>query len=399
MTLLLLAITGISVLGAEPLFDGELVFPPNLKHNHGSSLVETPEGDLLAAWFHGSGERTSDDVVIQGARKRRGEDAWSPPFLLADTPGLPDCNPVLFIDPRGVLWLFWIAVQNNQWEGSLLKYRTAEDYAADGPPLWDWQDVIHTRPLNLETRFLTMIEDAEKALGPLLEASPDIKSLRDRGKRAAQDKLTRRLGWMTRIHPIMTSDKRMMLGLYSDLFNCCLAAFTEDWGATWTFSEPIMDPGIKFLGNIQPSFAMRKNGHIVAFMRDNGLPKYVRTAVSHDHGITWPETGMLPIRNPGSSVECVVLSSGKWVLVCNDTIDGRHVLSAYLSADEGGAWAWRRPIEERPKGKGSFSYPSVIQSADGSIHCTYSYKEAGMEGSSIKHVRFNEAWAQSAPSP
>jgi hypothetical protein len=44
-----------------------------------------------------------------------------------------------------------------------------------------------------------------------------------------------KIGWMTRIHPIMVTEKRMMLGLYSDVFNCSLAAFTEDWGRTLVF--------------------------------------------------------------------------------------------------------------------------------------------------------------------
>ena len=149
-----------SIMAADaPLYEAEAIFSPNEKHNHGSSIVETSEGDLLACWFHGSGERRSDDVLIQGARKRRGEDDWSEPFLMADSQNLPDCNPVLFIDPRGTLWLFWIAVQNNEWGGSLLKYRTSTDYSEDGAPKWDWQDVIHCRPQKLEEQYLAMLKD------------------------------------------------------------------------------------------------------------------------------------------------------------------------------------------------------------------------------------------------
>ncbi len=378
---------------AQPVFAGELIFPPNPKHNHGSSIVETPEGDLLAVWFHGSGERKSDDVLLQGARKRNGEDAWCAPFVMADTPGLPDCNPVLFIDPQKTLWLFWVTVQDNQWGGTLLKYRTATNYDADGPPQWDWQDVIHTRPVDLETQFLGVIARVEENMAPLLASVPRLPELIAVGKDAATTKLKRRLGWMTRIHPIMTSEKRLMLGLYSDVFNCSLAAFTEDAGATWFFSEPILDPQAKRLGNIQPSFVMRKNGDIVAYMRDNGIPNRVRTATSTDHGITWPSVQMLAIPNPGSSVECIALESGRWVLVCNDTNSGRHRLSAYVSEDEGATWPTARPIEEREEKKdGSFSYPSLIQASDGTMHSTYSYRSSESEGSSIKHAHFNEAW-------
>ena len=350
-----------------PLYEAEIIFPQNDKHNHGSSIVETAGGDLLACWFHGSGERTADDVLVQGARKRKGQDAWCAPFLMADSQDLPDCNPVLFIDPRGTLWLFWIAVQNNEWGGSLLKFRTAKEFSEDGPPHWDWQDVIHCRPKNMEKDAI--------------------------GKESEKDKLKLRLGWMTRLHPIMLSENRMMLGLYSDVFDCSLAAFTNDWGTTWEFSEPIVG-----LGNIQPSFVKKRDGTIVAFMRDNGLPKRIRVADSSDGGMTWSKVRSLEIPNPGSSLECVPLKSGRWVLVCNDTKDGRHLLTAYLSDDEGASWKWKRALEQFEKDQGSASYPSVIQAADDAIHCTYSFTTKAIPGSTIKHARFNEAWIEAADS-
>ncbi|MGB1674100.1 MAG: hypothetical protein ACPHRA_12835, partial [Limisphaerales bacterium] len=55
---------------AEPQYEAQLIFPLESWHNHGSCIVQTQEGDLLACWFHGSGERKSDDVMILGARKR-----------------------------------------------------------------------------------------------------------------------------------------------------------------------------------------------------------------------------------------------------------------------------------------------------------------------------------------
>ena len=78
----------------------ELIFPLEHWHNHASMVVELPDGDLLVCWFHGSGERTADDVVVRGARLRKGQRTWSEPFLLADTPGYPDTNATMFVDPK-----------------------------------------------------------------------------------------------------------------------------------------------------------------------------------------------------------------------------------------------------------------------------------------------------------
>ena len=378
-----------------PLYESEFIFTPNDKHNHGSSIVEAADGTLVTAWFHGSGERTCDDVMVQGARRHPGG-PWCEPFVMADTPDLPDCNPVLFIDPRGTLWLIWIAVQDNQWGGSLLKYRLSDDYLGDGAPKWRWQDVIHARPVDLEPRFVKLVDAGLEVLGPILDGVPELAGFKKEAleaKAKAGDKLYQRLGWMTRLHPIMVGENRMLLGLYSDVFNCSLAAWTENYGETWSFSTPILDPELRNISNIQPSFVQRKNGEIAAFMRDNGLPKKVRTATSKDLGATWSDVGTLSIDNPGSSVEAISLKSGRWAMVCNDTSDGRNRLTVFLSEDEGLTWPkFRRLENESGKDDGSFSYPSVIQAKDGSIHATYSHTKKDVKGSTIKHVRFNEEW-------
>ncbi len=48
----------------KPFLTGELIFPLEHWHNHASCVVEAPNGDLVACWFHGSGERTADDVRV-----------------------------------------------------------------------------------------------------------------------------------------------------------------------------------------------------------------------------------------------------------------------------------------------------------------------------------------------
>src|SRR5690242_20098818 len=86
-----------------PIGSPGAIFPPEKKHNHASCVVELPNGDLFAVWYSGTGERTADDVVIQAARRKRDETAWGPRFLLADTPGYPDCNPAAFAAPDKTL--------------------------------------------------------------------------------------------------------------------------------------------------------------------------------------------------------------------------------------------------------------------------------------------------------
>jgi predicted neuraminidase len=370
-------------------YEAEQIFALEGIHNHGSSIVECPNGDLLACWFHGHGERTADDVIVQGARKPAGASEWSERFLMADSQDLPDCNPVLFVDPRGTLWLFWIAVQSNEWGSSLLKYRVSTDYMQPGPPKWEWQDVIHCRPTNFEEVLRKTAEEYlnKSPYKEFLTASPEMaEQMRTALEERAADKLTRRLGWMTRLHPIMVSDTKMVLGLYTDVFSVSLVVVTEDWGNTWAFGEPIVG-----FGNIQPSLVRKNDGSLVAMMRENGIQRRIRISTSQDEGMTWSSVENMDIPNPGSSVECIRLANGNWVLVCNDTAVGRHSLSALLSDDEGATWQWKRHLELWKPGEGSASYPSVMQARDGSIHATYSYSPKG-QGSCIKHAGFDEAW-------
>lgn len=69
---------------APPFVEKEDIFPLNVQHNHGSSIVELPNGDLLTCWYRGSGERQADDVAVLAARKKKGAKSWSEPFVLAD---------------------------------------------------------------------------------------------------------------------------------------------------------------------------------------------------------------------------------------------------------------------------------------------------------------------------
>ena len=97
-------------MNASPQYSAELVFPLHNQHNHAPGIVECPNGDLLVSWYRGSGERSADDVAVFGARKKHGETAWSEAFLMADTPGFPDCNTCMMIDRQERLWLFWPAI-------------------------------------------------------------------------------------------------------------------------------------------------------------------------------------------------------------------------------------------------------------------------------------------------
>ncbi len=363
--------------------NSELIFPMQEEHVHSSSVVALPNGDLLTCWFQGSGERKANDVVINGSRLKKGESEWSKPFLMADTPGQPDCNPVLFLNNQNKLFLMWIVVQANRWETSILKVKTTTDYLDKIDPKWEWQDVILMKPgKEFEERVKEQFDEyGRQDLVWAEYALPYEEMLIE----AARDPKKRETGWMTRTHPTFLDNGKILLPLYSDGFNFGLIAISDDDGNTWRSSLPIIGRGLN-----QPSLVVRKDGSIDAYMRDDGdEPGRILISHSEDEGYSWTYGKKSEIPNPGASLEVIRLKSGKWLMVYNDVDDGRYSLAVAMSNDEGKSWKWKKKLENVKNGE--FHYPSVIQAKNGKIHITYTYRLSD-DQKTIKHISFSEEW-------
>jgi predicted neuraminidase len=403
------------------------IFPVQEEHAHGSTVVELSNGDMLAAWFQGHGERWADDVRIMGARLKKGETKWSKPFVMIDVPAFPDINPVLFIDNRGKLWLVWYTVIANQWSTSLPKYAVSNDYLKPGAPKWEWQDIIYFKPgdktergIQPDDKFVVSVERQFRNIRKRFEAAgiskeqmaefdefaKDIiakakgENMLESGKIYKKDGTVkdtvlgypyfRRMGWQTKNKPLQLGN-RIIIPFYSDGLEMSLMAITEDYGKTWEFSTPLVN-----ISNIQPALAIKKDGTIVAWMRDNGPPPnrhYI--SESKDKGLTWSDVVKSDVVNPGSGSDIVTLANGHWVLTYNDVEDGRYSLVVSVSEDEGKTWKYTRHLEYDKEKKDKFSYPSIIQGKDGMIHVIYTYQKYNThpgDEDNIKYARFSEDW-------
>ena len=429
LLLLFFALLLLSGLSAQKISEGQKIFELQKEHTHGATIVALPNGDLLAAWFQGNGERWADDVRIMGARLLKGESRWTEPFLMADVPDFPDINPVLFLDSRQQLWLVWYTVIANQWETSLLKYRISEDYMQQkGAPVWKWQDVIHVKPggptergIQPDDAFVKSVEEQYEAYSEyLLEQGTNMKQL-ERWIKFKEDILAkargenmvssgrvynedgsytsqklgypyfRRMGWQTKNKAFFIGD-RMLLPLYSDGLEMSLFAITDDFGRHWKFSAPLVG-----IANIQASVAQKKDGTLVAYMRDNGPPPQRHPmSYSTDQGLTWSPVRDSDLPNPGSGSDIVSLENGHWAIAYNDTERGRHSLAVSLSTNEGKSWDYTRHLELDERAKPSTgAYPSIIVDKDGALHVVYSYTEQDEKKGkleTIKYATFVENW-------
>jgi predicted neuraminidase len=123
-------------------------------------------------------------------------------------------------------------------------------------------------------------------------------------------------------------------------------------------------------GLIQPSVVSMGGKHLRLYARSTNNIGKICIADSKDAGVTWTQARTLDLPNPNSGIDAVALKDGRVVLIYNHTARGRSPLNLAVSAD-GEHFKMVYTLEDQP---GEYSYPSMIQGADGSLHITYTWK-------------------------
>lgn len=296
---------------------------------HASTIVETKSG-LVAAWFGGTAER-NPDVCIYVSRHENGK--WTAPVEVANGVGfgekrLPTWNPVLFQPRSGPLLLFYkVGPSPSTWWGMV---RTSND---DGK---NWS----------EARRLP-----EGILGPIKNKPVQLAN----GDIVSGTSTEGHDGW--RVHFERSSDG----------------------GQTWTATAPLNDGSS--IGAIQPSILFHGKDRLQAIGRTR--QQRVFEIWSNDGGKKWGKMKLMDLPNPNSGTDAVTLRDGRQLLVYNHTPKHRSPLNVAVSRD-GKKWLAALVLEDDPAAPNGFSYPAVIQTSDGLVHITYTWRRE-----KIKHVVVN----------
>jgi alpha-L-rhamnosidase len=299
--------------------------------SHASTIAETPAG-LIAAWFGGTKEGNKD-VCIWTSRLQNNQ--WSTPVNIADgiindSVRYPCYNPVFYYAKNGELLLFYkIGPNVAGWKGYMKR-------SINNGQTWGNREA-------LPDGFLGPVKNKPVWVNNELFCASS----------------TEKNGW--KVHFEMT----------------------PDYGRTWRKTGDINDGTI--MSAIQPSVLFYPNGRLQVLCRSKNTT--INESWSTDNGKTWSVMKASGLPNNNSGTDAVTLQDGRQLLVYNHVKPApglpngkgaRSPLNVAISKD-GITWFAAAVLEDAAIGQ--YSYPAVIQSNDGLVHITYTWKRER-----IKHI-------------
>jgi predicted neuraminidase len=295
---------------------------------HASTILELPDGTILCAWFGGTDEGAPDVEIWLASRAPSvgGAGRWTEPRRVAGEPGVPSWNPVLALEPQGgeggapVVWLFAkVGTSPETWSGTWARSFDGGKTFRDGGLLpAGILGPIKNKPL--------LTPEGDFLCGSSVESHRAWSA------------------WVEIIHPAKEH---------------------------WSKHGPIEVPG-KRKGIIQPSIIpLDAPGTYRLFARATGDIGRVCVSDSADGGKTWSDARPLALSNPDSGLDAVRLRDGRVVLAHNDLPTGRTPLVLSVSSNLGETWRRAVVLEDAP---GEYSYPAVIQLANGRLAVSYTWR-------------------------
>jgi predicted neuraminidase len=291
--------------------------------SHASTLAELADGRIALAWYAGSAEGSTDAAILFSTRDANG---WSPPRVIVTR---------------------------------------AETAAATGMVVRKiGNPVLHANGNRLQLWYVTV------SVGGWSGAAISHKTSGDGGLTwSAAVKLTTsplfNMGTLVRTSPVAMRDGGLGLPAYHEMFGQ-----HGEWlriGPRGRVLGKVRVPG----AGLQPAVAAI----------DGKEALMVARSAAKANGVVMADA------NDNTSLDLLRLQSGRLLLAANGVRGrDRSVLQLFLSDDKGATWKESRVIEDDPDVNAEYSYPALLQTADGRIHLTYSFRSKV-----IAHVTTTEA--------
>ena len=308
-----------------------LLFPPdrltdkNRMFQGIPGLVGTKNGRMWATWY-GGGRGEDDDNAVMLVTSGDAGKTWSEIKLVVDVPGPVRCfDPVVWVDPKNRLWLFWGQAFSHGIEAHT--WAMVTENPEEENPVWRRPFMVHP------------------------------------GVMMNKPTVTKNGNWLL---PISDWEGRRKL---TPGAATALVVISRDSGDTF-----------ELLGAARvPAEQRQYDEHILVERKDRSLRMYIRTLYgigesnSYDGGKTWSEVQPSSVKHVTSRFFIRRLQSGNLLMVKHGELDqrlpNRAYLKAFISRDDGATWEGGLLLDERV----GVSYPDGFQDEDGLIHIVYDY--------------------------
>lgn len=320
-----------SLVAAVPNFNpGEEYWTENREPFQGIPGIEkTEQGRLFCTYYSGGDDEGPDNYVLLIQSEDDGK-TWSRPRLVVDPPGkVRAFDPVVWIDPRQRLWLFW-AQSYTKFDGRCgVWFIRCDNPDAEQlqwtEPRWIANGIMMNKP--------TVVSDNQWLFPTAIWAD----------------------------HVFATELNDIPQEKYSNV------VISRDQGENFEFLGSADIPNRWF------------DEHMLVQKQDGRLWMLVRTvdgvgqSFSEDGGRTWGPASDTGWGGPNSRFFIRRLQSGNLLLVNHVGFTGRSHLTALLSEDDGATWPHKLLLDERTK----VSYPDGVQDREGAIYITYDRDRRG----------------------
>ena len=350
----------------------EALLPSPCVQNHAAFLAPDADG-LACLWFGGSLEGRSDISIFRATLKGG---AWTAPERLTDDKDRSEQNPIQFDAPDGRRLILHTAQPGGDQDACAVRMREAGSAPRDLP----------------------------LPAGTFVRAPIHV---RDDG------------AWLLPLFRCVSQAGRRWTGSH----DTAALAISGDAGKTWREVEV---PGS--IGSVHMTLVPLGDGVLAAFFRRRQAD-FVHRSESRDGGESWTAPGPTDVPNNNASISAIRLRDGRIALACNPVNATMHPdrraslydelgedarpaatggcnpvwgvprapMAICLSEDGGRTFPRRIIVEDGPGmcltndsldgGNREMSYPSLIQSHDGTLDLAYTYFRRA-----IKHVRLSPEW-------
>lgn len=389
-----MAFTGLQPDAVPALMTGEIIANPSKSgrsdaylpspciQNHAANLAFLPDGTLTCVWFGGTMEGMGD-ISIYMSRLTPGSTQWSQPEKMSDDPQKSEQNPLIFNAPDGNVWLLYTSQTSGNQDGSVVKCRISTDggltfgevrMLCDIPGTFVRQPIV----VNGAGTWLLPVFRCIGLPGERWTGDADTAGVlisRDAGKSWAMTEVPDSVGAVhMNIVPLPNGE---FVAFYRNRFaESALSSRSPD-GESWSAPEPIDLPN----NNSSIQATKLENGAIaMVYNHCNASMSDARRLSLYDE--IEGDEATEPVASESSQRRKAIWGVPRAPLSLAFSTDGGHSFPRRIDLDTGDGYCLSNNSKDAVNRE--FSYPSITQGADGTVHVAYTYYRRA-----IKYVRLS----------